>query len=672
MEKYFKRKLESPFLEEKESKEDDGDKSRDMVRTETKFSDLPMDPGLRCPILDYNPNDRDQIRREFLLRGPCQPRSHKFPMSKCGQVLRKFNHVWFEDYPNWLEYSIAKDAAFCLCCYLFKPIIGKQVGSDSFRFQTHVGGPSSMHNQAWRNCEALMKEKQHIETIIFKQSKQAKKEYRIHLKASVDCVRFLLQQGLAFRRHDESNNSLNQGNFLEFLQFASSLNDDIRDVTLNNAPENMKFTSPDIQKDIVNAVAVETHMDVVLLYVNNKDQVIECFIGIEHVPSTTALSLKFAIDKLFSRYSLSISRLRGQGYDGASNMQGEFNGLKAVILKENSSVAKKHTQIELFFSSISIVVNVVGASAKRSDILQDKQGIIIAEALQNGEISSGRGLNQHTSLKRCGDTHWGSHYGTLINLIIMFSSTIEVLEVIVDDGSKSEQKYEASHLLEFMQSLDFIFSLHLMRNILGFTNELSVALQRKDQDIINAMSLVKLFYSVIDMQLRELNDRFNEVNTELLICMVCLSPIDFFSSFDKKRLIQLAEYYQDDFSTAELMALDIQLETYIIDMRSSEEFRELKGINDLAQTMVASRKILVYPLVYRLLTLALILPVATATVERVFSAMSIVKNRLCNRIGDQWMNDSLIVYIEKEIASYIDNELIMHRFQNMKTRRGQI
>ena len=42
------------------------------------------------------------------------------------------------------------------------------------------------------------------------------------------------------------------------MQFASSLNDDIRNVTLKNAPENIKLTSPDIQKDIVNAVAVET------------------------------------------------------------------------------------------------------------------------------------------------------------------------------------------------------------------------------------------------------------------------------------------------------------------------------------------------------------------------------------------------------------------------------
>ena len=45
MEKYFKRKLEYPFLEEKESKDDDGGKSCDMVRNETKFLDLPIDPG---------------------------------------------------------------------------------------------------------------------------------------------------------------------------------------------------------------------------------------------------------------------------------------------------------------------------------------------------------------------------------------------------------------------------------------------------------------------------------------------------------------------------------------------------------------------------------------------------------------------------------------------------
>ena len=69
--------------------------------------------------------------------------------------------------------------------------------------------------------------------------------------------------------------------------------------------------------------------------------------------------------------------------------------------------------------------------------------------------------------------------------------------------------------------------------------------------------------------------------------------------------------------------------------------------------------------------LALTLPVATTTVES-FSAMKYIKNELRNRMGDQLMNDCLVVYIEKDVACSIDNETIMQQFQNMKTRRRQL
>ena len=127
-------------------------------------------------------------------------------------------------------------------------------------------------------------------------------------------------------------------------------------------------------------ISMKDQMAVLLRYVNKRGQIVERFIGIEHVTSTTALSLKAAIDNLFSRHGLSISRLRGQGYDGASNMQGELSGLKTFILKENSCafythffahklqlvlihVAKKHIQISSLFSVVGSLVNIVGASA---------------------------------------------------------------------------------------------------------------------------------------------------------------------------------------------------------------------------------------------------------------------------------------------------------------------
>ncbi|KAF8396511.1 hypothetical protein HHK36_018134 [Tetracentron sinense] len=415
----------------------------------------------------------------------------------------------------------------------------EQAGSDSFviegftnwkkkeRFEIHVGGPSSVHNQAYRACQDLLNQKQHIQTVFSKQSDQVRREYRVRLNASIDCIRFILQRGLAFRGHDESEDSKDKGNFLELLQFLANHNESIKKVVLQNAPENLKLTVPDIQKDIVNAAATETtnaiinevgdflfsilidesrdisikeQMVVVLRYVDKRGYVIERFLCIVHVTETTAISLKAAVDEIFSKHGLSITRLRGQGYDGASNMQGEFNGLKTLIMKENEyafyvhcfahqlqlaliAVAKKHNRVGLFFTLVSNVVNVVGASCKRRDILREKQADKVIEALSSGELSSGQGLNQETSLKRAGDTRWGSHYDTLISLNVMFSAVIDVLEIIDKDGSRGEQRIEANALLDSTQSFEFAFFLHLMKNILGITNELSKALQQKEQDL---------------------------------------------------------------------------------------------------------------------------------------------------------------------------------------------
>jgi hypothetical protein len=69
-------------------------------------------------------------------------------------------------------------------------------------------------------------------------------------------------------------------------------------------------------------------------------------------------------------------------------------------------------------------------------------------------------------------------------------------------------------------------------------------------------------------------------------------------------------------------------------MRSSDEYAILKGIGQLAEKLIKTKKDVVYPLVYLLVTLSLIILVATTTVERAFSAMNIVKNRLYNRMGD--------------------------------------
>ena len=88
--------------------------------------------------------------------------------------------------------------------------------------------------------------------------------------------------------------------------------------------------------------------------------------------------------------------------------------------------------------------------------------------------------------------------------------------------------------------------------------------------------------------------------------------------------------------------------------------------------MVEMKKNVSYLLVYLLVTLVLILLVATVTVKKDFSAINIIKNWLRNQIEDQWMNDCLVTYIEKDIFKTIKCEEIMQWFQNMKNRWGQL
>ena len=129
--------------------------------------DIVADPGLRKPIKEYDLGIRDQVRREYLIKGPFQPHGHNFPKKEYGQEMRGFRETWFKDF-NWLEYSVLKDEAYCLWCYLFRRPRGGKSGGDKFTstgfshwkkavgvFVEHVGAHDSAHNEARRLCEAL-------------------------------------------------------------------------------------------------------------------------------------------------------------------------------------------------------------------------------------------------------------------------------------------------------------------------------------------------------------------------------------------------------------------------------------------------------------------------------------------------------------------------------------
>ena len=87
-------------------------------------------------------------------------------------------------------------------------------------------------------------------------------------------------------------------------------------------------------------------------------------------------------------------------------------------------------------------------------------------------------MNLETNLKCPDDTRWGSYYGTILNLILMFSVIVDILEITEEDGL-SDQKVEAQSIMRLILSFEFVFALYLIKNILRIINKLSIALQKK-------------------------------------------------------------------------------------------------------------------------------------------------------------------------------------------------
>lgn len=98
-----------------------------------------------------------------------------------------------------------------------------------------------------------------------------------------------------------------------------------------------------------------------------------------------------------------------------------------------------------------------------------------------------------------------------------------------------------------------------------------------------------------------------------------------------------------------MVTLKSQLEAYIVDVHDVDErFSNLKGLDDLSKELVKTKKHFNYPLVFRLVKFALLLLVTTATVERAFSTMKLIKNELRNQMDDGFMSSCMVPYVEKK------------------------
>ncbi|XP_062203795.1 uncharacterized protein LOC133906003 [Phragmites australis] len=293
-------------------------------------------------------------------------------------------------------------------------------------------------------------------------------------------------------------------------------------------------------------VSLNEQLALCLRYVDKNGKPVEIFLGVVNVEDTTSSTLKTAIENLLMDHQLSLSMVRGQGYDGASNMKSHINSLKKLIMDESPSayyihcfahqlqltlvaVAKESGDCQWFFQQLSYLLNVLGNSCKKIRMLRVAQDESIIESLELGELETRQGLNQEMGLGRPGDTRWGSHYEAILHIIALYQPIRKVLIKIGEDYSGTEA-ISAQTILTLFESFEFE-QLQLLQEDGGWNTFLQGVISFCVKHKIKIADMdgrykpvgrsarfygkatnkhhfhVDMFLGVIDRQLRELNDR---------------------------------------------------------------------------------------------------------------------------------------------------------------------
>ena len=132
------------------------------------------------------------------------------------------------------------------------------------------------------------------------------------------------------------------------------------------------------------------------------------------------------------------------------------------------------------------------------------------------------------------------------------------------------------------------------------------------------------------------------------------------------------KYYPADFTQQDRYGLELQLKTFVVDASNDEELKNISTLTDLCRCLVETGRDTIYNLIVRLLCLLLTLPVSTASAERAFSSLKIIKTRLRNKMEDENLANNLIVHIEREIAEKYDFEAVLTEFRSKTDRKADL
>uniref|UniRef100_A0A3Q4M441 HAT C-terminal dimerisation domain-containing protein n=1 Tax=Neolamprologus brichardi TaxID=32507 RepID=A0A3Q4M441_NEOBR len=525
--------------------------------------------------------------------------------------------------------------------------------------------------------------------------KKKVEENRIYIKTVAE-VLLTAMQNLSQRGHLETDTSQNKGNFLEIMELISKHNP-----LIAKKNEIIECLSEMVREDIIRevkeseyfSVIAETkdlkkteQLSLVLRYYYN-GAVQESFLEFQRASQLDAAGLTQNIIQCLERYGLEYrSNLVGQGYDGVSVMAGKCRGVAARIKTEAKHAFYVHCNAHCLNL---VIVDAVKAVPEADCFFSLLQKLYVGMSLQcmqncNGQITSyiksatsveARGLLAQIDFTFIGNL---STFRKILGEIKLLQSpsldlakAVDLIHALQDtlDQYRSESCFDelwqdAMDIAEQCTVASETVKRRVQRETLrlkGYFVDSPIGQHRCKEDDKDKFKR-EVFYPILDHVHAEMEKRFNKTNCDIMRGIQALNPKSK-NFLSEEIVVSLAGLYDCDIE-------DLKHELYQarkVVQRRAGCGNELSSVLEFTTFLEPYKE--VFHQLFRLCRIALALPVSSATCERSFSVLKLIKNHLRTTMTDERLSNIGVLSIERKRARSLSLDDFVTRFATRHRNR---
>ena len=580
-----------------------------------------------------------------------------------------------------------------------------------------------------------------------------KSENRQMLLKILSNIRFLARQSIAIRGDGDEENS-------NFIQLFKLRGEDDPKFAKWLEKKTDKYVSADIQNELLKVMGLQVLRDIATSLhsaefysimvdettdVSNKEQAVLCFrwvsddliahedfVGLYGIENTEAKTLVNMILDVLTRLNLSIKKLRGQCYDGASAMSGPRSGVAKQIRDLESRAVYTHC----YGHSLNLACM---DTIKSSKVMQEALDIT-AEITKLVKLSPRRG----TIFQRLKDelapldpgirvlcpTRWTVKAEALKSIVDNFEVLQHLWEESLEYVKESEMRARILGLSDRMMKFDFFFGAILGETVLSHSDNLSRTLQKGDISASEGQGVAEmtvtclktlrtddnfaLFWSKVTKKATQLNidepalprkrkrtvryesgNAAPEFHTSIegyyrqayfeVLDVICSTIEDRFrqpgyqlySNLEQLLLKAVCkENYSSEFDFVtkfygpdlNVHALEMQLQIFATNFIMEGKKTSIKDILKYLRNISSAQRALLSEICI-IAKLILVMPATNAVSERSFSALRRVKTYLRSTMKQTRLNHLMILHVHKDITDSLNLNDIGNEFVRCSEHR---